>query len=84
VHPARIVLRTTSISLIPETAGDTKAFSVPLRSVRVAGNASDASVMNIEFSVGGKKGQIGLRYASAQAAAMLTHIRNVIRALQQG
>ena len=83
VHPARIVLTTTTMAFIPEETGDTNALSIPLRSMRVVGNASDAGVMKIEFNVGEKKGRLSLRDAPTQAAALLAHVRNVIRSLQR-
>jgi hypothetical protein len=82
VYPARILLTTNTVVFIPEAAGDTNAFSIPLRSMRVVGNASDAGLMKIEFNVGEKKEELSLRAAPTQAAALLAHVRNVIRSLQ--
>lgn len=96
--PARIIVTATSLAFVPDTACETDAWTIPLASVTsvetgpIIPETVDANALNIEFNDRAKRGSKGRlsvtvspRPVGANTAqpTPVTHIRNVIVAVQQ-
>jgi len=96
--PARIIVTATSLAFAPDAACETDAWTIPLASVtsvetgQIIPETVDANALNIEFNdraKSGSKGRLSVRVSSRRVGAdaaqptPVTHIRNVIVAVQQ-